>query len=445
VGVMGVLVALLGMIAQISRPAFIIYLFTVSSVFASTAALLVAGKPILVSVFLLPFLTIYFIRLRDSADLLLWPLANIPALRWFLLFVIWAVSVSVFAPKFYEGKTWVFNVDDGSFERQLLSFGGGHIAQMMYLVGTLVVVWLVAALVRFPPLMRTFACAILATGVVNIFFAFMDLLNFHLGFPDIITPFKNATYAMVDQSMHGLRRVSGLFSETSAFSGFTIGILTFAYFLFRYRMWPLVSGGVAALSALLLLISTSSSAYLGLFAFGLAVLAQELRYLSKGTASRHFLGLTLLALAGAVFLLAMFPEQVAELVDSTIIEKLASESGIERMMWNDQAMVNLSETGWLGVGLGGNRASSLVVVVLSNVGVVGFILYLLLIGSVIKGTNLEQKSEYATIASAAKVSFLVMLVPATMSATTMYMGTLASIFMGLACFSRYFQVINGKP
>jgi len=57
------------------------------------------------------------------------------------------------------------------------------------------------------------------------------------------------------------------------------------------------------------------------------------------------------------------------------LNKAGSSSGIERMSWNSQGVTNFLDTYGIGVGLGSIRASSFIVVVLANLGVVGVVCY----------------------------------------------------------------------
>jgi hypothetical protein len=63
----------------------------------------------------------------------------------------------------------------------------------------------------------------------------------------------------------------------------------------------------------------------------------------------------------------------------TLLRKLESSSGIERSSWNAQAWSNFTETFGVGVGLGSARASSFPLVVLSNLGALGALLFSVLV------------------------------------------------------------------
>ena len=85
-------------------------------------------------------------------------------------------------------------------------------------------------------------------------------------------------------------------------------------------------------------------------------------------------------------LLLLHPEladRLTEFFGVTVARKLDSLSGLERTAWNQQAWTNFLDSRGLGVGLGSARASSFVLVLLSNVGVAGATLFLLFLGCVL--------------------------------------------------------------
>lgn len=55
----------------------------------------------------------------------------------------------------------------------------------------------------------------------------------------------------------------------------------------------------------------------------------------------------------------------------TVFNKLDSGAGVERSSWNRQAWQNFVDTYGIGVGLGSARASSLLFVLISNLGLLG--------------------------------------------------------------------------
>ena len=75
------------------------------------------------------------------------------------------------------------------------------------------------------------------------------------------------------------------------------------------------------------------------------------------------------------------------LLNSTVIDKVNSASGQERSYWNYISLKSFVDTAGLGVGLGSSRASSWPIAVLSQLGLVGAIMLLFLVGYILKGTH----------------------------------------------------------
>ena len=119
-----------------------------------------------------------------------------------------------------------------------------------------------------------------------------------------------------------------------------------------------------------------------------------------------------------------------------------SASGIERSEWNASAWDNFLQTYGFGVGLGGNKASSFYLVLLSNVGWFGLVLYIIFFFSVLKGRLRQSEVTYNAVSGAAKAAVLVMLAPALFSATSAFVGTLFCLLLPLAACSKGFAGIS---
>jgi hypothetical protein len=76
-----------------------------------------------------------------------------------------------------------------------------------------------------------------------------------------------------------------------------------------------------------------------------------------------------------VLFLPRVVEVLSDFVNEAVMNKAGSSSGVERMGWNAQGVTNFLDTYGIGVGLGSIRASSFLVVVLANLGVVGVVCY----------------------------------------------------------------------
>src|SRR5262249_10535282 len=136
------------------------------------------------------------------------------------------------------------------------------------------------------------------------------------------------------------------------------------------------------LSFVALILSTSSTAYLGLSSFLFLMFARYAWQLGTGRVRHRVIIFLLLLpiLAGVVTSLVLLTPALKAYangaLDTIFWHKLSSDSGIERSAWNTSAMANFYDTYGLGVGTGSLRASSLPVAVLATIGVPGGLLYL---------------------------------------------------------------------
>lgn len=433
VSIFGFLAAVLGFAGQLLGIRFLIFCFVISALFISTSAISLGGKPVLVTFVFLGFIILYLLRVKNFGKHLLQVLQNNSAVKWFAMFVLYSILVSFITPAIFGGEVRVVSLFMGKIEAGFLTFGGGHIAQIIYAVMALVIVIAVSSMVSLDKrMLEYFALAILWMGALNIVFAVADLLNFYIGFPDVINVFRNAEYAMLDQSFGSVRRVAGIFPETSAFSSKTAAIACFSYFLFRAQIYPRLSFWITVLSTLFVLIATSTSGYVGLAMFALLIALSELPNIKVGTMSKVVFFSALFSVAVALVLSTVFYKEAYMIFEHAVLNKLDSDSGVERMQWNEYAWGDFLETYGLGVGLGGNRASSYLLVLLSNVGLVGALLYVAAFVSVLKGSVEPNTPTQSVIGSAAKRSLLVTMLPAMASATAPWQGAIFYIFLALA-------------
>jgi hypothetical protein len=143
--------------------------------------------------------------------------------------------------------------------------------------------------------------------------------------------------------------------------------------------WALLLSLVLCLACMVLTLSTT--AYLGIalifvavfFGFGLAQL------LSGGWLNQTLFGIlcmTLFLLSIALITTAVSPE-LRELLGAVLTEKDSGESFRFRLEADFQSLVMVWRTYGLGIGLGGNRPSSFLTLLLSNVGLLGLVSFVM--------------------------------------------------------------------
>jgi hypothetical protein len=141
--------------------------------------------------------------------------------------------------------------------------------------------------------------------------------------------------------------------------------------------------------------------------------------------SRRDLALAGMALCICTVMLAAYIhseklfEPFVNLLNSMVLEKSASDSAIERSYWNAKGLQAFTDTGGLGIGIGSSRSSSLVVSVASQLGIIGSLLFVilicfLLIGMAGRAAYYRDRDIFA-IAQAARAAALAVLVPTSMT------------------------------
>lgn len=224
----------------------------------------------------------------------------------------------------------------------------------------------------------------------------MGLLDFFgklSGAGDLLSPIRTANYAMLTNSSEGgFARIAGAYSEASAFGSVSLACLAFTYTYWRKTGSSLAQWLSAILLALIIL-STSSTAYVGLTVLAIPVaIALTLALISGRLGSDDLLILGILATLVFVALAInlfdpSFFDPFINLIEATIINKGNSASGVERAYWNTKSLQAFTDTSGLGVGIGSSRASSWMIAVLSQLGFIGTLMMAMLVAVVARGTG----------------------------------------------------------
>lgn len=359
--------------------------------------------------------------------------------------VLWGAACAMILPRLFRGELQILNVDrysDSGGAAVLMPLGpvSGNITQSAYALGAVACFLAMKRLLAPPGRLEILQKAIILLSLLNCLSAAINLAQFHLGLPDILSYVRTGSYAQFgayEAHGTGLMRIAGTFPEASTFAYFTLPLFAFnstAWYVGGRRK---LTGFLAATSLCLLLVSTSSTAYAGLGAY-LAILGLSLvwkLYASKRLP--YLLPLAVLvtltvSIVGAAFVFeTKVAKQAIQIFNVSLANKLESESGIERSQWNAQAWENFLETYGLGLGIGSARASSFALVLLSNLGLVGTICYL---GFVSRTLTLERGKARGPIQLACRNAFLAALIAACVSAAVFDLGALVYTFAaGATC------------
>ncbi|CAN5915456.1 hypothetical protein BH11PSE13_BH11PSE13_20650 [soil metagenome] len=380
-----------------------------------------------------------------------------------LLSLFWLVVGigTAFMPRFFAGAVEVVPIRAGASaaDTAMLVPTVQNLSQFVYTSISVLTVFTFAILLRSQSMRRHAIGAICVGAALTVFTGFMDFASQYLPLQPVLELFRTASYALLtDVEIQDVKRVVGLMPEASSFGGLTLSFLAALYFFrrgmsnsfLRNRIVPVLMG----LLLLLVWLSTSSAAYLGLGLLGVATAAEwgwrlfaagRNQYLLRGLSSELLLGA--LGLWTLLLILIAIPQVLSPLLDMfdvMVLQKTNTSSFEERSMWTRVSWDALIKTHGLGVGMGGTRASNFAVAMVSNAGLVGaglyflFVLQCLLIRRAPKGD-----AEGSALLSAVRWSYLPPFFVSLTIGTTADFGVFNAFLYGFAVaisFKRYHDI-----
>jgi hypothetical protein len=446
--IIGVVAAIFGLIGWAAGRRFAIPVFFVATLLSSAAALVLpslGGANIQPAYLLLGFLLLPAMlsraSLRRAGTALLPPNAGF----WLLLTAVYALLSAYFLPRIFAGSTYVFAIARTELGPGIVSMPleptSGNITQAVYFLGDLACFLLFFDAASRPDGVKSIAVAALAATAINLCFAAIDFGSYKAGLGDVLGFIRNANYRMLDDAtVLGLKRIAGSFPEASTFAYFTAGFFAFCTKLWLDGIRPRLAGPLALLSLVALVFATSSTGYAATLGFLVLLFAASVWQVLRGRSRRSTfvlagvfpvlvaVGVIGLRLDGAVWRTA------SEVVDASIFDKMSSSSGVERSNWNEQALINFTDTGGLGAGDGSVRASSFPLAVLGNIGVPGAVSYAIFLFGVLFGRKGRWRPPYpAGCQSAARWACATELIGASVAGSFIDLGLPFFVFAGIAC------------
>jgi hypothetical protein len=311
---------------------------------------------------------------------------------WVVVFlVLYAVGTSLLLPRLFAGATTAFTVYRGGILEVPLAPTSGNITQVAYFaLGALVFFAVAVALTREDNL-RLIRIGFFTYVVVNLILGAVDLAGKLGTGGDVLYPIRTANYSLLTEIAEGgFWRIVGGYPEASSFAIGCASCLAFSFVYWRSSGSKLALA-LAVASLALVLLSTSSTGYFALAVLLFIFTGVYARPLASGRIPVRDLSLVSCVMVLLTVLLAIYLaeaklfEPVVKLVDTTLINKAQSQSGQERAYWNARSLMALVDTMGLGVGLGSSRASSWIVAVVSQLGIVGTALLVVLVGELLRG------------------------------------------------------------
>jgi hypothetical protein len=339
---------------------------------------------------------------------------------------IYAAASAIVFPRLFAGQTSAFvpsRMRSAVLEVPLEPVSA-NISQTGYLLLS-VLIFIAFCIV----LTRSDSLAIVRRGfftwcVLNAAMGAMDVAGKFVGLGDILEPIRTASYAMLtDVEQAGFSRIAGAYSEASAFGAATLACLAFTLTYWR-KTQSSFAFLLSAVLLVLLVLSTSSTAYAGALILSIPIGASVTRSLLAGQLSRTDILLIALTVLGIVVLLFIYLfdprafDPFVDLIQTTLIDKPRSASGQERAYWNYKSLQSLLDTDGLGVGMGSSRPSSWVIAVLSQLGIVGTVMFavlLLIMANGLGGAATKAKPDERALASSVRACALAGIVSASLA------------------------------
>ncbi len=295
----------------------------------------------------------------------------------FIMLVVFSILITMISPSLFSGTRVVssafsFEVNYATNGKPLV-FSMSNISQICLFiinVTTLLVVYRFAPqIINFNQLYLSYYLSI----IIFAFFSFWWLVSKDTLPVDFL--YSNGGYSITALAES---RLASTYSEPSSAGAFIASSL--APLLFARRKFGVLVLGVGMI--FLLTLNRSSTAILT------AATSFLLFFILRGTNSQRVLiSLCLLVIVSSVIFM-VFGDTLLSLYD----DKMSSDSGIIRSWSNYLSLSALYDSCFLGLGLGSNRASSLLLTILTSVGVIGLVLFVVVIYFLMKPL-LENRSE----------------------------------------------------
>jgi hypothetical protein len=439
----GIMAIVFGLISLVRPASFIVRLFLASTLLGSSAAIImeaVGGTNISPAHLLLGFMAYRIMSERGNAGGALKSVSFRSPGFWLLLTVVYSIFSAYFMPRLFAGQTFTFAVRNESGYSIPLEPAMSNITQSVYFIGDLVCFALIYGYSGTLEGRRVLGDAAIWCAAFNLGFAALDLVTYFTNTTELLSFIRNANYALLnDQEVAGFKRIVGSFTEASSFGGMTLGYLAFVSRLWLLNIRPRVTLILSCLSLLALLFSTSTTAYVGLAAYLLFSYLQVVLGALRKPPNRNmtiFVFVAPLALMGGVMFIAMndaYWASLRDLLDTLVLNKMSTSSGIERSTWNIQAMQNFFDTYGFGVGNGSVRASSFPIGVLASLGVVGALVFGTFFVKVLFGPAKGSDVLDDAYRQAAKCACVAWLITATIAGALIDLGLTYYAFAALTC------------
>lgn len=378
---------------------------------------------------------------------------------WLMVLTFFGVLTAFLSPRLFQGAVDVMTVERSVGARSFISlsplqFSSNNITQTVYALGGLGCFGFCYAYLRRTMAPSHLVSALLIAATVNIAFAITDVVTYFTGTEYLLSVVRTANYALLTGAEKGgLKRISGSFPEASAFADYTLVLFAATASLWLDRVRSRATAVLATASLAGLIFSTSATALLGLaMVFPFLWVRSIVTVFERRKPGRPVFLAALFLVVPLVILaiVNLFPEMVStvyDFLDEMLLSKADSQSGRERALWNTAAYEAFVNTFGLGAGLGSARASSYLLVLLSNVGILGFLIFSVFVAVTLMARmppGGERRTESLAAMRAAKAGFIAALSTALVSGTVYDLGLMVYILSGSVSALACRQIVEAK-
>ncbi len=356
----------------------------------------------------------------------------------FLLFLLYSFLVTFFAPRFFADQiqvVWSARDALGSKYARPLAPGAGNITQTLYAVAGAICFFSSMKIFEKGRLQSVYQLIFIVTGA-NIIISIADFVGYYAGMKDILSFIRNGNYVLLTNvEFAGIKRMTGSFTEASFFATYNLVLLALNFSLFTDGIHRKISGFFALTAFFMIVLSVSTTGYVGLAVYLLWMFGSHLLSLLKRGEAGAFLSFSTVFLFCGIALstLLYFINLKTGILDQLIFDKMDSQSGIERSFWNRTAWNSFLDSYGLGIGFGSTRASSFLLVLLSNTGLAGTILYFLFITKATRLPSAELPGKHeTTIVRACRKGVVANLIGALLSSTVFDLGFTIYLIAGIS-------------
>lgn len=376
-----------------------------------------------------------------------------PAFRaniFYVAFVAYAVAAATLAPRIFKGDMEVpplrFRGSKYIFDTVSLAPSSQNLTTSIYLVGGLLLAlctYIVCCNRQAPKVFVTTGIAISWVHVT------LGLIGVAIPGSALLTAFRNANYAQLDNSYRSFIRINGIFPEASGYA-----VYAFVWFVFMVECWyrgvrSRATGLTALALGAVLVFSTSSSAYVGLGAYG-ALFVLRVLFVPQAARGGKLLVVAAAGLCGVIlaagFAVARpdFAAEFGDMLSRMTVEKSDSYSGLQRAFWARKGIEAFFVSSGLGIGPGSFRSSSLFAAILGSAGIIGIVTFLGHVARVFQPLRLSTYAPVAdermVIGAAASWAVIALLILAGIAAPSPDPGGDFAIFTGAALALRGFRL-----